>query len=50
MNKTQWIHRTAVRPVFLNLASKSNGCPILLNGQQYNTLLEQKKIDDSDIV
>lgn len=50
MKKTQWIHRTAVKPMFLNLASINNGFPILLNGHQYITLLEQKKINDSDIV
>lgn len=50
MKKTQWIHRTAVRPMYLNLASNKNGLPALLNDQQYLAAQEQRMISDSDIV
>jgi len=50
MKKTQWIHRTAVRPMYLNVASNKNGLPALLSDQQYLAAQEQRKIHDSDIV
>ena len=50
MKKTQWIHRTAVRPMYLNLAPNENGLPVLLSDQQYNSALQNKKVKDSDII
>ena len=50
MKKTQWIHRTAVRPMYLNLASNKNGLPALLNDQQYIAAQEKKMFDDKDII
>ena len=37
-------------PMYLNLASKQNGLPVLLSTEQYITAYEQKALNDSDII
>ena len=49
MKKTQWVHRTAVRPMYLNLASNKNGLPVLLNDQQFLDI-QERGLPDGDII
>ncbi len=50
MKKTQWVHRTAVRPMFLNLNAENNGLPVLISNQQLTELQSKNLIDENDFL